>query len=560
MTFVSEDGSQRKVYDFATLPGSHQVSEGLAVAFEAVTGPLGTWRRLGAAANLWQSARQAAKWIDESRPGLSGLAELTAADARMLALSFQVPSGAGLIPSLRALLLASPAVSPEAKQALARVRVPGRPTVRQPYTDAELQVISTVARGIVRRARSRLRANWTLLADYRAGMLDALDAKDPLHVRAEFLDGLDRGSRSAQRVGRAANGRPVPSQLHLSAREAWAFGVLLAGLTSLNLSTLADLPALHLHATAPGEPGIALVQASKPRRGLRSEMTLSLAALNSDLQPSKDDKRPARVLNTSLTTAFGVFSLLIELTEPARRLIGTDRAFVYYSASAGEPGLLRVGLPKSADREMKEVWLREWMTGDESHDELLATISFDRLRKSHLQRNRKPVAHTPDTLTRYLRRMRKVTDEGFQIVREALDAQVEAALTRRRMTVSHNDETETGLPVQDTVLGACNDIEHPPHDAGRRCGLSFWDCLDCENARAFPRHLSVQLLALDELDRRREAIGTDRWISEFAGRRAQLEDIVSEYESAQRELARRQTTDIHRRVVGLLFSGDLDPL
>lgn len=567
VTFISQDGTEQKEYDFARLPGPLGVSEDLAVAFAAATGPLGTWTRLGAAANLWQSARQASKWVHESRPALTTLADLTAADARLLGLSFRVPSGGGIISSLRALFLASPVVTKEANRALALVRTDREQTQRQPYNDAEYQLITSVARSVVRRARDRLRSNRRLLQEYRAGLLDDLDPRNPRRCLAEVLDHCDTTGdypRTAdgfqamvtRRAARAADGRPVQSHLHLNAGETWAFGILLAGQTSLNLSTLARLPATHLRATAPAEPGIALVRASKPRRGRRSEMTLPMQSLHSDLHRPPNDQRPHHVLSTSLTTAFGVFSLLVELGEPTRRLLETDRAFVYYSSSAGAPGVLRAGLPQGLGAARTHaVWLRDYLTGNADHDGLLLGISFDRLRKTHLERNRKPVAHTPDMLSRYLRRMKKVNEEGFQIVKEALDDEVQAALKRRRMTRAEDDAQTV-----DTALGGCTDIEHPPHTPDKRCGLSFWSCLNCGNARAFPRHLPLQMLAIDELDRLRSTISVDRWIGEFAGRRAQLEDIAREYEPAQRDLARTQITDVHRRVVGLLLSGDLDPL
>jgi len=53
--------------------------------------------------------------------------------------------------------------------------------------------------------------------------------------------------------------------------------------------------------------------------------------------------------------------------------------------------------------------------------------------------------------------------------------------------------------------------------------------------------------------------GTHR-VGEYAGRVAQLDDVINEYEPAQREHARTQITDAHRRLVARLLSGDLDPL
>ncbi|WP_309111124.1 hypothetical protein [Saccharothrix sp.] len=48
--------------------------------------------------------------------------------------------------------------------------------------------------------------------------------------------------------------------------------------------------------------------------------------------------------------------------------------------------------------------------------------------------------------------MRAVTEEGFHVVREALDEQVQAALARRRMSVEHGTP-DTDKVELDTVLG-----------------------------------------------------------------------------------------------------------
>jgi len=172
--------------------------------------------------------------------------------------------------------------------------------------------------------------------------------------------------------------------LHLTGAEAWAFSVLLVGLTGLNACVIEDLPAPHLRASTDDEPGIALVDVRKPRRGSRAAMTVPLTALRTELQAPTRDTRPQRVLNTSLTTAFGVFMLLLELTEPARRQIGSDRAFVFYSGSRGMAGHpIGEGLPH-ATGDQRESWVRPWWTGDPQHDAGLAGVSWDRLRKTHL--------------------------------------------------------------------------------------------------------------------------------------------------------------------------------
>ena len=99
---------------------------------------------------------------------------------------------------------------------------------------------------------------------------------------------------------------------------------------------------------------------------------------------------------------------------------------------------------------LRSRWMTPWLTGDPGHDELLLGISMDRLRKTYLEQVRQPIAHTPATLAGYLGRMESVRNEGFQIVREALDAQVTQALARRAMT-THPDNQDDGSG-RDAVL------------------------------------------------------------------------------------------------------------
>lgn len=569
MTFISEDGTQSKNFDFGSLPCNDGIRHDFAIAFEDATGVLGVSKRLRGAGALWQAARHACCWFAENRPDIGGLADLSALDARLLALSCRVPSGPGPAPSLKTLLRCSPVVSDEARQAFARVRHHRKVKARQPYSADEVRRITVVARGIVRRARARLRMHWEMVADYRAGRFDHLPRADLRRSLAEVLNHCARegdfprtasGARSfvTRRAVTAAGGCRLLSLLHLTPGEAWAFGVLLAGLTGLNLSTLDSLPAPHRPASSPDEPGIVFVSADKPRRGRRSAMTVPVTALRPELRPQGGENQRAAVLNTSLTTAYGVFMLLLELTEPARVLTGCPHAFVYYSAQpdAVEQKLFGYGISSTASGvEARRRWMAPWLTGDADHDELLLGISMDRLRKTYLEQVRKPTAHTPATLARYLSRMDSVRNEGFHIVSEALDEQVAQALARRSMTVHpDNGDNRSG---QDAVLGSCADFEHSPID-GKRCRQSFMACLDCSNARAFPRHLPVQLVVADRLRELRTEMPIGQWIADYAGPLAQLDDIFAEYEQAQLTAARAEITDRDHRTVNLLLSGNLE--
>ena len=83
-------------------------------------------------------------------------------------------------------------------------------------------------------------------------------------------------------------------------------------------------------------------------------------------------------------------------------------------------------------------------------------------------------------------------------------------------------------------------------------------CLDCSNARAFPRHLPVQLVVADRLRELRTQMPLGQWIADHAGPLAQLDDIFTEYEQAQLRAARAEITDGDHRKVDLLLAGHLE--
>ena len=249
--------------------------------------------------------------------------------------------------------------------------------------------------------------------------------------------------------------------------------------------------------------------------------------------------------------------LLLDLTTLARNWTDSSCAFVFYATSSRG---LSDGIPKTTTQ-LKETWLREFLTGDEAHDSLLTTVDLRRIRRTHLERHRRPVAHTRATLSRYLRGMQTVKEEGFQIVREALDAEVNSALARRQMhvEVASHDSDDPDPAKQDTVLGECTDYEHSPFDGGHICRQTFLTCLDCTNARAFPRHLPFQLAAIDAIRELRTQIPLPQWTFEFSGRLAQLEQITSEFAVHQRDAARKQINDDHRQLASRLIAGELNP-
>lgn len=553
MLFVSEDGRQRLSIDLSKLPVAQTIRIEMAIAVEAATGPMGRWKRLGTARNIPLATMMVARWIAATRPELVTLADLTIADARMLGRSITNGRHLSLV---RALLQSCAQVPTDVLEELARHHAPRTDAAREPYTAAELDRICVVLRGITRKARDRIRTHRALIADLRAGRLDVLADDDPKRKLAVVLDHCERtgdlprskvtgaptteARRLAEGYGR---GRPgLMTLIHLTTGEAWAFGALLTALTGFNASVLDTLPARHLRATGQDEPAIALVETNKPRRGANAKTTLPLTSIGPD--------------DRSLTSPVGVYSTLVELTELARGFLGCDSAFAYYTGgSHGSP--FRVGMPGPGGRIPD--WVGPWLTGDTAPDAVLSTINLDRLRKTRIEMSRTPIGQSRTMHEHYLRRMRKVREEGYGTVREALDDQVAKALARRQITVTPEptEEHDSASP-NDTVLGECDDFQHSPFDNSRPCRQSFLTCLDCANARAFPRHLPVQLLVADRLRDQQTTLPAENWIRRYAGALAQLDDIFTYYTAAQLKQARSEITDHHHGIVDQLLRGDLD--
>ncbi|OBI65115.1 hypothetical protein A5667_27395 [Mycolicibacterium fortuitum] len=519
-------------------------------------GPMGTWKRLATAKNIRPAVATITRWITTTRPELTTLADLTAADARMLTLSDPDSRRLG---SIRSLLRYCAEVPEEVVRELARQRSPRSDNAREPYTDAELEQICSVMRAIVREAQSRIRTHRALIADLRAGRLDSLCDDDPKRKLAVTLDHCERtgdlprskvtgapstdARRLVQGIGR---GRPgLIALIHLTAPEAWALGVLLAALTGFNASVLNALPASHLLATGQDEPAVALVETNKPRRKASAKMTLPLTSGSSD------------GLKPSLKTPVGVYLTLLELTELTRKQLNADTAFAYYASTKKAGSYFRAGLPNSMGR--IPGWIAPRLTGDTAVDELLSTISLDRLRKTRIEISRTPIGQSRSMHHHYLRRMKKVREEGYGIVHEALNDQVTKALARRQITVTPEpSEAEAEASSNDTVLGECSDFEHSPFDNNRPCRQAFFTCLDCVNARAFPRHLPAQLLVADRIRDLKVELPAETWIRRYAGPLAQLDDIFRFYTPAQINKARTEITDRDRQRVERLLQGDFD--
>ncbi|WP_079544823.1 hypothetical protein [Mycobacteroides abscessus] len=567
MFFVSEDGDCRHTIDLSALQIAHQIQLELAAGIEAASSPLGIWKTTASARGAQRACESIASWIVVSRQSLTTLRELTAADARMLALSF---SDHRLFCTARNLLRHCPEIEAQVVDQLARHQIERTSKqTYQPYTDVELDRICAAARGIVRQARDRIRSHRRLIEQFRAGEFDGLGDRLPRKELAAALDYCDRTgdiprstvtgapTKHASRAVNAAGGTSLMRLIHLTARESWAFAVLMAAITGMNSSVLMTLPASHFRASSPNQTAIALIRTSKPRRGSRSEATQPITEFTPDTMISQS--RAAG--DVSLNTAHGVFTLLAELTEQGRSLLNVDRVFVYYAGVSNQrnKSMFRTGFANKGPSFSE--WIEPWLSGDPDQDSILFSICMTRLRKTFLEKSRVPTGHTQRTHYRYLQQMHRVTEEGFGIVRDALDDQVARAIARRSMHVLPTAEiARQPTTARDTVLGSCVNIRRSPRDGGFPCRQSFLTCLECTNARAFPKHLPVQLLVAEALQDLRTTMPVQQWVDQYAGHVAQLQDIFDCYTGAEIEQARSKTSSEHHQIVEHLLSSALDPL
>jgi hypothetical protein len=206
-------------------------------------------------------------------------------------------------------------------------------------------------------------------------------------------------------------------------------------------------------------------------------------------------------------------------------------------------------------------------------------IDVPRIRQTVIQRRRRPVAHTRRTMNdQYLLPSRRVQQDSKAVVAAALHDEVDKARTRQRVPVftaafvarAHTDlqgaagavglEPETLKRLlsgdQDTALASCTDHLASPHAAaGQPCPASFLSCLDCDNARALPHQLPVQLAAADRIAALRPHLDPAVWRAHLEPRLRQLNEISSHYTPNERDRARRQVTDQQRRMVDELLQG-----
>lgn len=571
--FLSEDGQDRTVINFGSLACAEAVQVAFADAFERATGPGGTRRTLPSAQALRSAvAALVASLVDNGRrPDSAG--DITPADISAFRLAHEPKAARNYLSSLR-LLARHGAFSEETKQALIGRSLPAQPhAVAESYDDALVRRIERAARTDIRAAHQRITEARALVQRYRDRELAADDDR----ALAEALDDARRNGMPAPHLATAcgASPRAIAERLHLNRHECTAFLTLLVALTGANAGTAMKWPAKHFRADAidAEDPTIAIVRSSKPRLGKRSRFNRVLVDLpeyqeEALVEADADEDAAGRL---PLRTGVEVYLLLVHLTEDTRRHGDLERALAF--------------LPRGGSwTEYRTSAVGDWAAfhgfrvGSGKGNFADSEVNLKRLRLYRIERTHKPTDHSDRTMRRdYLARSSRAVEEGFAVVRSALEDQerrarehpvqvflglpADPAAAAQRLGTSQDRARAILAGEQDTVATACTNFHDSPYARpGEPCGASFLTCLDCTNARALPQHLPAQVTLLDVLRKAKDDMPLDRWVATFAARVTQLEDILSNYTAEEVRRARDAASDRTRRRCERLVQRHLEVL
>jgi hypothetical protein len=597
--FTPEDRTaEAAAYDFSTLPVSPELQRAFASAFAQRSRPGSGIRAAGTADSAFRRLTKFAEYLASLLRPPQGPADLAPAhlDGWFLRRSSLKSAGREL-GELKVCLRKVPGISPEFAVKLTEPGQRRASSELTSYTRAEFNRIMSVARTTARRAAIRIRSGHALLARWRAGDIDRVEDKCGW-LRGQVLDHVDRHGE----VPRLPNGRPVNqvarlgtvvehvNALHLGPDDAAAFVVLLVGLTGQNRGPVVDAPAAHHRPDGyTGPVPTAIVELDKPRRGAHRHMDVPLVGLPSWV-PVPQDQRAERGEGLDLRTPFGVYMLLHELTESARRITGFDRLLVWWAGKGG------VGVGRGFRTGLHSDRVLDWASKQNTVD--LATdgdaqggtgagrleVLLPRLRLTYAELHQKPVAHNAATFVNdYLLRDRGNLGDYRRVVADTLEKEVAKAKTSSALRVlspadieqartnPHSVAARHGMDAAtltrtingqlDTVVVACTDnLGGHQTPAGRPCQASFMLCLSCPCARALPHHLPLQAAVHDALQNRRTETTPLRWAQRFAHPHAQLADLLDRAGAAAVADARVHLTEQERDLAERFLNRELDLL
>ncbi|ART69859.1 hypothetical protein BTO20_15830 [Mycobacterium dioxanotrophicus] len=573
VTVHPENGRYAVDFNFAELPVSEVMLRWLVDRFVKATGPSGTYRTAASARMLMSSVRSFAIYLGSLEHPPEIPSELHGIHWDGWVLTTPLGSRKSHCGALRTLTKGCRELPADFFARAERTRAVAVAEKLQSYSPEEYRQIMAAAKTAVRAAVERVREGRAVLAAWRAGEID--QAHDGLRwQRGSFLDHIERHDRiprypcgrGHRGVLRHGGSLALFGQLYPTLWDMTAAAVLLVCLTGHNLSPILSLTA-DPHRPDGDGAGVrtALVDMLKPRRGPgRAHMTVALTDAGADGAGPID-----------VSSAFGVYQIISELSAPVRARSGSELLFGYVSPKGGTS--FQPGLPLPAVGK----WSQRLQRADAA-TKLAVPIDTRRLRMTWLQMHQRPLAHTEQTLANdYLVRNRGNIAEYRKVVADTLREQVTAARRHSQVQMMTGDQVararsepqvvaaEIGVAPEvlppliagrlDTVLAGCVDFRGGPHsEAGEPCTASFLMCLSCPCARATPEHLPVIVAVHDRLHDKAREVTPLRWAQRFAAPVAQLADIIDRYSEAALDNARTQLSSEQRELVERFLSQALD--
>ncbi|PWJ05066.1 hypothetical protein DKG34_25005 [Streptomyces sp. NWU49] len=592
--YLAQSGDAERVFDFGNIRDKDGdlveielgIQQWLARAFTRRTSARSGVTRLAGAGTVYTAATLIARYVTTLDPAPVSPSEVTPVHMRGLwEFCGRVRSQRTYLETLRALLRDDQELAEASRAELFAQKLPeydGRQATLA-YTDEEMHAIMTCVRGDVRRARDRIRAGRALLERFRGSEL--LEGSDDFTL-GSLLDHFERTGdlpRYPSGVVTAAAGRwggvtGIGPRLCLTVPEMTAFALLLTALTTENFGTVAAWPAVHYRPDGGlSAGGVALVEAVKPRRGPDREHMITPVE---DLPSSLEDvlKEPDGDLPV-FCSPVRVYQLLLDLTAVSRQHGDHTLALSGFNPK----GSAAHRWPQGVRASYIGKWaVRHGFPTGEAAPGGPPPVEARRVRQTGIEHNRRPVAQTRRTMNDYyLKRSPDVQRESRAVVGDALRSEVAKARLRRQIPViaaALVDKARTDLPAaaaeaglapetlrrlidgkSDTAVTGCTDhLAGPDTEPGQPCTASFLACLDCENARALPHQLPVQLAMHDRLAALRPHVDPGLWRVRFAKPLDQLRDILAHYNDADQADARTRLTDQDRQMVDALVDGRMD--
>lgn len=572
-----------KDFSFHSLNVAPELQTAFAEGFARATGPAGTRRTIASAQNLFSgmtlfvnlmaSGPRPPGCLADLRP--SHLAELRMRHSR---------AGNGALIALRVALRGNPDLPVPFRSALfTPLTKPAPSATAVSYTPADFRAIQRAARSDVRAMVARIRAGEEELKAWRAeqelGSTDSTPQRGK-QSRGSVLNHIALvGDVPRSPSGRSRGQGPISDRWNLfyslfpTLSDMAAMVVLFQCLTGENVSTICNLTARYSRADASvdGETPVLITRGSKPRRGPdKAEMDLAFTAIPEWIQASESKGE-----SDDYASAFGLYMIAEKLCRRAREFASSNALLVGHS-----PHRLETSVNGTGFRPVPHNCTRRWEGWTDSDGNPLL-VDSRRLRRTFLELHQRPVAQTTDTLANtYLLRDAGSLAANQEVVQHVLEGEVEriqtatvaAVLTEHDVAQAAADNEGvarrfgiTGEKLQsvlegrfDTVATACVDNEHGPvTEPGQPCTASFLLCLGCPNARSEPRHIPVQALMRQQIERRREELTPDSWKQLYGTAAEQLDDLLKQ-QRADVAAAASQAMDEDSTLIEALLDGRLD--